>query len=200
MELQSSGSVWVPNRVVAGRMLNHDGHWASVDPWGWTWVDDARWGFAVSHYGRWANLSGTWGVPGLVHLHAAYAPALVAFVGDNDVQLSISVDNVESVDGLELSVLRDPAVLRWVVKKELPTAHSHIVGEVMYREHRDRAQTRERLPAADGPGPAASSAPSCERSCVRPRRLSPDDFASASQPEPRPGTRGVHRVRFAEQL
>ena len=61
----SYGNVWVPNRVAAGWAPYHDGHWAWVDPWGWTWVDDAPWGFAVSHYGRWANLNGTWGwVPG----------------------------------------------------------------------------------------------------------------------------------------
>ena len=24
-------------------------------PWGWTWVDDAPWGFAPFHYGRWVN-------------------------------------------------------------------------------------------------------------------------------------------------
>ena len=29
------------------------GHWAWVRPWGWTWVDDAPWGFAPFHYGRW---------------------------------------------------------------------------------------------------------------------------------------------------
>ena len=59
------GNVWIPNRVEAGWAPYRDGHWAWVDPWGWTWVDDAPWGFAVSHYGRWANLHGTWGcVPG----------------------------------------------------------------------------------------------------------------------------------------
>jgi hypothetical protein len=59
------GSVWTPNRVAAGWTPYRDGHWAWVDPWGWTWIDDAPWGFAVSHYGRWANINGTWGwVPG----------------------------------------------------------------------------------------------------------------------------------------
>ena len=75
-------SGWAPYR---------DGHWAWVAPWGWTWVDDAPWGFAVSHYGRWANLGGTWGwVPGPVRMQAVYAPALVAFVGGSNFQLSIS--------------------------------------------------------------------------------------------------------------
>ena len=94
----SFGNVWVPNRVAAGWAPYRDGHWAWVDPWGWTWVDDAPWGFAVSHYGRWTNMSGTWGwVPGPVRSQAYYAPALVAFVGGGNFQLSISSGNVGGV-------------------------------------------------------------------------------------------------------
>ncbi len=94
----SYGNVWVPTRVAAGWAPYRDGHWTWVDPWGWTWVDDAPWGFAVSHYGRWANLGGTWGwVPGPVRSNAYYAPALVAFVGGNNFQLSISSGNVGGV-------------------------------------------------------------------------------------------------------
>ncbi len=92
------GNVWIPTRVAAGWAPYRDGHWAWVDPWGWTWVDDAPWGFAVSHYGRWTNLRGTWGwVPGPVQTRAYYAPALVAFVGGNDFQLTISSGNVGAV-------------------------------------------------------------------------------------------------------
>jgi uncharacterized protein DUF6600 len=92
------GNVWIPNRVVAGWAPYRDGHWAWVDPWGWTWVDDAPWGFAVSHYGRWASLGGTWGwVPGPVRTRAYYAPALVVFVGGNNFQLAISGGNVGGV-------------------------------------------------------------------------------------------------------
>ena len=88
------GKVWSPNRVAADWTPYHDGHWAWVDPWGWTWVDDASWGFAVSHYGRWANLGGSWcWVPGPARSRAIYAPALVAFVGGNSVQLAISGGN-----------------------------------------------------------------------------------------------------------
>ena len=36
------------------------GHWAWVRPWGWTWVDDAPWGFAPFHYGRWVYHRNTW--------------------------------------------------------------------------------------------------------------------------------------------
>ncbi len=92
------GNVWVPTRVAIGWAPYHDGHWAWVDPWGWTWVDDAPWGFAVSHYGRWANISGTWGwVPGPVRSRAVYAPALVAFVGGSNFQIAISIGNVAGV-------------------------------------------------------------------------------------------------------
>ena len=92
------GNVWVPRRVATGWAPYRDGHWAWVDPWGWTWVDDAPWGFAVSHYGRWANLSGTWGwIPGPVRTQAYYAPALVAFVGGSNFQLSIGSGNVGGV-------------------------------------------------------------------------------------------------------
>ena len=92
------GNVWVPTHVVAGWAPYRDGHWAWIDPWGWTWVDDAPWGFAVSHYGRWANIRGTWGwVPGPVAARPVYAPALVAFIGGNNFQLSISTGNVGGV-------------------------------------------------------------------------------------------------------
>lgn len=92
------GNVWIPNRVAADWAPYRDGHWAWVDPWGWTWVDDAPWGFAVSHYGRWTNLSGTWGwVPGPVRTRAYYAPALVVFVGGDNFRLTISSGNVGGV-------------------------------------------------------------------------------------------------------
>ncbi|HET9266754.1 MAG TPA: DUF6600 domain-containing protein, partial [Vicinamibacterales bacterium] len=92
------GNVWTPNRVDAGWAPYRDGHWAWVDPWGWTWVDDAPWGFAVSHYGRWANLGGTWGwIPGPVRSRAYYAPALVVFVGGDNFQIALSGGNVGGI-------------------------------------------------------------------------------------------------------
>ena len=92
------GYVWVPNRVAGDWVPYSDGHWAWVDPWGWTWIDDAPWGFAVSHYGRWANLHGTWAwVPGPVRAQAYYAPALVAFVGGEHFQLTIATGMVGAI-------------------------------------------------------------------------------------------------------
>ena len=92
------GNVWVPNRVPANWAPYQNGHWAWINPWGWTWIDDAPWGFAVSHYGRWAHLRGTWGwVPGPARVQAYYAPALVAFVGGNNFQLTIASGNVRGM-------------------------------------------------------------------------------------------------------
>ncbi|HEY6269987.1 MAG TPA: DUF6600 domain-containing protein [Candidatus Acidoferrum sp.] len=50
------GAVWVPTHVSRDWAPYRDGHWAWVDPWGWTWVDDAPSGFVTSHYGRWAHM------------------------------------------------------------------------------------------------------------------------------------------------
>jgi len=76
------GPVWYPTNVPAGWAPYRYGHWAWVAPWGWTWVDDASWGFAPFHYGRWVVIGGGWAwVPGPVAAHPVYAPALVAFVG-----------------------------------------------------------------------------------------------------------------------
>jgi hypothetical protein len=89
------GHVWVPTSVEAGWAPYHNGHWASVPPWGWTWVDDAPWGFAPFHYGRWAEVGGGWAwIPGEVVAHPVYAPALVAWVGDPGALVGVGVGGV----------------------------------------------------------------------------------------------------------
>lgn len=83
------GNVWTPQRVAADWAPYRDGHWAWVEPWGWTWVDNAPWGFAPSHYGRWAYLGSAWAwVPGPMAAVPVYAPALVAFIGGNNFSVS----------------------------------------------------------------------------------------------------------------
>lgn len=65
----------MPSRGAAGRAPYHDGRRAWVDPWGRTWIDDAPWGFAVSHCGRRANIGGQWGgIRGLASARAHCAP------------------------------------------------------------------------------------------------------------------------------
>jgi hypothetical protein len=76
------GEVWVPASVPAEWAPYRAGHWAWVEPWGWTWIDNQPWGFAPFHYGRWAEVDQRWAwVPGAIEPRPVYAPALVAFIG-----------------------------------------------------------------------------------------------------------------------
>src|SRR5438876_2376206 len=85
------GTVWFPHTTVVGWAPYRYGHWVWISPWGWTWVDDAPWGFAPFHYGRWAYVESRWGwVPGPVDVRPVYAPALVAFVGGANFSVSVS--------------------------------------------------------------------------------------------------------------
>ncbi|HEV2690203.1 MAG TPA: DUF6600 domain-containing protein [Bryobacteraceae bacterium] len=84
------GPVWRPRGVAVGWAPYRFGHWVWVEPWGWTWVDDAPWGFAPFHYGRWVYV-GYWAwVPGPPAVRPVYAPALVAWVGGPRFSLSVS--------------------------------------------------------------------------------------------------------------
>ncbi|MFN7988968.1 MAG: DUF6600 domain-containing protein [Thermoanaerobaculia bacterium] len=77
------GTVWFPAVATSGWEPYRAGRWVWRDPWGWTWVSSEPWGWAPYHYGRWAVVRGRWcWVPvGPRSPHAAWSPALVAFVG-----------------------------------------------------------------------------------------------------------------------
>ncbi len=76
------GPVWVPTAVAADWAPYSFGHWAWISPWGWTWIDNAPWGFVPFHYGRWARWRDSWcWVPGPRRVRPVYAPAMVAWVG-----------------------------------------------------------------------------------------------------------------------
>jgi len=84
------GPIWVPRHVVAGWAPYRYGHWVWISPWGWTWVDDAPWGFAPFHYGRWVYYNNYWGwAPGPVYARPVYAPALVAWFGGSNWGVSL---------------------------------------------------------------------------------------------------------------
>jgi hypothetical protein len=92
------GTVWFPRTTIDGWAPYRYGHWAYVYPWGYTWIDDAPWGFAPFHYGRWINYGGVWGwvpcpprAPGVVYVRPVYAPALVAWVGGPHFGVGVSV-------------------------------------------------------------------------------------------------------------
>ncbi|MGB8337745.1 MAG: DUF6600 domain-containing protein, partial [Burkholderiales bacterium] len=92
------GNVWVPSYVASGWVPYQDGRWVHVQPWGWTWVDNAPWGFAPFHYGRWVQVNNYWAwAPGHYHARPIYAPALVAFVGEPGWSASFSFGNAYAV-------------------------------------------------------------------------------------------------------
>ncbi|MDB4910920.1 MAG: putative prolin-rich exported protein [Gemmatimonadetes bacterium] len=79
------GHVWAPSYVAVDWAPYRYGRWVWVEPYGWTWIDDAPWGFAPFHYGRWAYTRNHWvWAPGVVRRRPVYAPALVVFVGGNN--------------------------------------------------------------------------------------------------------------------
>ena len=85
------GRVWAPRVIVSGWAPYRYGHWAHVRPWGWTWIDDAPWGFAPFHYGRWVQVRTRWcWWPGQYVARPIYAPALVAWLGSPGAGIAIA--------------------------------------------------------------------------------------------------------------
>jgi hypothetical protein len=90
-ETPDYGYVWMPTVLLAGWVPYRFGHWVWITPWGWTWVDDAPWGYAPFHYGRWVQWHNAWcWVPGPRRVRPVYAPALVAWVGGPAVGASVA--------------------------------------------------------------------------------------------------------------
>jgi hypothetical protein len=74
------GPVWIPLNVAVDWAPYTVGRWVWVSPWGWTWVDQAPWGFAPFHYGRWVQRYNRWcWTPGSYVARPVYAPALVTW-------------------------------------------------------------------------------------------------------------------------
>jgi hypothetical protein len=105
------GPVWYPRSVAAGWAPYHNGHWAWIEPWGWTWIDDVPWGFAPFHYGRWAYIGSRWGwCPGPIArvgytgpvARPYYAPAMVAWFGGAHWGISVSVGGGPSLGWVPL--------------------------------------------------------------------------------------------------
>src|SRR5450830_864931 len=76
------GPLWAPRSVPSDWAPYRDGRWTWLSPWGWTWVDNAPWGYAPSHYGRWVLVGRRWcWAPGRATGRYVWAPALVGWVG-----------------------------------------------------------------------------------------------------------------------
>jgi len=87
------GWIWLPRAVALGWAPYRDGRWIWVEPWGWTWVDVAPWGFAPFHYGRWVQVRERWAwVPGEYRQgRPVYAPALVGWSAAPGVSVSVRI-------------------------------------------------------------------------------------------------------------
>jgi hypothetical protein len=98
------GEVWYPDGLPANWTPYRYGHWRRIAPWGWTWIDDRSWGFAPSHYGRWAVIDRRWAwVPGRFVEDPAYVPAVVAFLGTPGVGLSVAGSSVPAIGWFPLA-------------------------------------------------------------------------------------------------
>ena len=81
-ESDEYGPLWAPRNVAVDWAPYRDGRWTWLAPWGWTWVDNAPWGYAPSHYGRWVTVNRRWfWAPGRPAGRPVWAPALVGWVG-----------------------------------------------------------------------------------------------------------------------
>ena len=86
------GAVWFPLQVRVDWAPYRFGRWTWVRPWGWTWLDEAPWGFAPFHYGRWVQWRERWcWVPGAYVARPVYAPALVAWSSGGNWSASVRV-------------------------------------------------------------------------------------------------------------
>ena len=84
------GNVWIPTRVAPGWEPYRDGRWVWTQQWGWSWVDNAPWGFAPFHYGRWVQHRNRWAwAPGRYERRPPYAPALVTWSNGGQVRVEI---------------------------------------------------------------------------------------------------------------
>jgi hypothetical protein len=111
------GTVWYPHILVQNWAPYRYGHWEWIAPWGWTWIDDAPWGFAPFHYGRWAMVGSRWcWVPGPLAARPVYAPALVVFLGGGGLQFSASIGSGPAVGWYPLA----PGEAWWPVYRASP--------------------------------------------------------------------------------
>jgi hypothetical protein len=90
-EHREYGSLWLPRGMPVSWAPYRDGRWTFIAPWGWTWVDNAPWGYAPFHYGRWVRVDQRWGwAPGRRMARPIWAPALVGWVGGSNWSLNFS--------------------------------------------------------------------------------------------------------------
>ena len=91
------GSLWTPTTVAADWTPYRDGQWSYIAPWGWTWVDNAPWGYAPFHYGRWVQVRNRWAwAPGRLERRPVWSPALVGWVGGGSWSVGFGAHNLHA--------------------------------------------------------------------------------------------------------
>ena len=150
------GTVWYPRSVADDWAPYRDGRWAWVAPWGWTWIDQAPWGFAPFHYGRWVIIHGRWAwVPGQLVARPVYAPALVSWVGNPGWSVSFSFGAAPAVGWFPLAP-REVYVPwhrhshRYVERVNVTHVHNVTVIQRAVRDHQ-RGEHRGRHAYRDSP-------------------------------------------------
>ncbi len=198
------GYVWVPRLASVNWAPYRYGHWAWINPWGWTWVDDAPWGFAVSHYGRWAQLRGVWcWLPGPLRTRAFYAPALVAFEGGNNFQLAIGSAGLAAVAWFPLGpreIYRPPYTASQDYFQRVNQHNAQIQHEILtHRYNDDRFRPEEHVNRRI-PGAVASA---LANSFIRPNAVRPlvpaPEVRVVAPPKVEPRVRAEPRERAAPQ-
>lgn len=134
------GRLWAPRVLIAGWAPYRYGRWNYVQPWGWTWIDDAPWGFAPFHYGRWVQVRSRWcWWPGTYVRRPVYAPALVAWFGGAGAGLTIG--SGPALGWFPLAP-REHFIPRYTTNidylrriNHLPRDHKPIIAPSHYRNH-----------------------------------------------------------------
>jgi hypothetical protein len=126
------GTVWYPQVAVADWAPYRYGHWSWIAPWGWTWIDDAAWGFAPFHYGRWTRIHERWAwVPGRLAARPYYSPAMVAFLGGDGAQFSLSIGSGPAVGWYPLA----PGEAWWPAYRSSPRYVSFVNYNINLRAY-----------------------------------------------------------------
>ena len=148
-ETPEYGAAWFPRTVDANWAPYRSGHWAWVNPWGWTWIGHEPWGFAPFHYGRWVRIHGVWAwVPGTRIARPAYAPALVGWMVTPGGGVSVGIRSTPPVVWFPLAP-REVYVpfyrsshnhVRYVNAPHVP--HVHNIDAIVSRPHEVVRQMR----------------------------------------------------------
>lgn len=169
------GPVWTPHRVTSGWVPYRYGRWVWVQPWGWTWLDDAPWGFAPFHYGRWAMVRGRWAwIPGAYEARPLYAPALVAWVGSPGWRIAFPFGSAPAIGWFPLAPREAYTPYYRVSRAHVHRLNGDHVGNVAHVDHRTNRSRRHwqdyrnhRLAATVVPASALSQRRAVHHDAVR---------------------------------